>query len=147
MSSSDRRKRIALLALGSEIIPEDDAGIRVAREVRRLIPTHRFPDRRIRVFEGHTAPENLTGAIRRFHPSHVVLIDAVSDGDGVSPVRVIPKEAITGITCSTHTLPVTLLADYCERSMGCRTTVIGVTPSATDVHDLAKRVLRLCRAI
>ena len=55
---------------------DDRLGVSLARALARALPANP----RLRVVSGGEAPENFTGAIRAFAPSHVLLLDAVDHG-------------------------------------------------------------------
>ena len=75
---------------------------------------------------GHTAPENLTGAIKRFKPGLVLLIDAIDMGLAAGELQLISPEELAGFSFSTHMLPLPVLMDYLQHELGCETLLIGV---------------------
>jgi hydrogenase 3 maturation protease len=84
-------------------------------------------------FEGCAAPENLTGEITRFAPSHVLLVDAARLGLDPGEVRMIGADEVTGTSFSTHMLPAPIVFDYLKQSCGCEALVVGIQPEQTDV--------------
>ncbi len=145
MSCCDRVNRIALVGLGSQFDEGDFVGVRVVRKVRELAENRRIPeDCEIRVFEAGNAPENITGEIRKYRPAHLVIVDAAVDEGKAVPLRIIRQEEIGGFSFSTHSLPLGIFVDYCEKSTGCGSLVIGVDPGVTGIFRLAERVLDLC---
>ena len=66
--------RVAILAIGSEFRGDDAAGLLVAENLKKLL---KVSSRKFKVFIGATAPENLTGDIKRFNPSHILLVDSI----------------------------------------------------------------------
>ena len=79
----DKASRIAVLAVGSSLRGDDAAGLLTARRLQKL----RWPKRpSVKVLLGETAPENLTGEIRAYQPTHLVVIDAIDSepGDGIA---------------------------------------------------------------
>lgn len=136
--------RIAVVGIGSDILSDDSVGVRVVREMKKLHKRHRPSNREIRMFEGGIAPENITGAIRDFSPSYVFLVDAINDGQNADSMRIIPKKEVSGISFSTHTLPLYLLADYLDCTVRCKSVIIGVNPREPDISQLASKILHLC---
>jgi len=116
-------KRIALLGVGSELRGDDAVGIMVADSLSRSCRSKRF-----KAFLGHTAPENLTGEIRAFKPTHLVIIDAAQMGKNPGEAAFIDLDDLAGVTFSTHQLPMKILADYLTQDVGCEVFVIGVEP-------------------
>jgi len=85
------------------------------------------------VFVGETTPENLTGEIRAYGPSHVVIADAADLGQEPGTVEVVPPDAPTlGTTASTHSLPLEVLANYLRTSVGCDVVILGIQPASLE---------------
>jgi hydrogenase 3 maturation protease len=121
-------RRIAILAVGSELHGDDRAGLIVAERLSKLLASLPM----VEIFIGATAPENLTGEIKQYHPSHVILIDAAGLGAAPGAVEIIDFEEITGNSGSTHRLPLKVLVDYMRNSIGCRVAVIGIQPKSME---------------
>jgi hydrogenase 3 maturation protease len=79
---------------------------------------------------GHTAPENVTGEIRTFAPSHVLFVDAADFGTAPGSVRIFESADIGGMMSSTHTLPLHVIADYLTQELGCRVVFLGLQPKS-----------------
>jgi hydrogenase 3 maturation protease len=87
--------------------------------------------RRVKIFLGETAPENLTGEIKRFRPSHLVVIDAAEAGHKPGHLSLIEVSAIgSGGALSTHNLPISVLTDYLQKDTGCQVLVLGIQPAS-----------------
>ncbi len=142
-------RRIAVVGIGSDLRGDDCAGLLVLRELRAAAKRSRRPARpasssaRLRLFDGGAAPENLTGAILRFKPSHVLLVDAADLGLPPGAARLIAPEAIAGIPFSTHVLPLKILADYLAQAYPCQVIVLGLQPGRTDFGAEVSGVIRL----
>ena len=99
-------------------------------------------------FEGCSAPENLTGEIARFKPSHVLLVDAAYLGKSPGEVVLLDAAGIGGVSFSTHMLPAPIVLDYLEKTAGCRTLVVGIQPEQTDVlGPISRPVAKAIEAI
>jgi hydrogenase 3 maturation protease len=123
-SRLDGAKRVAVLAIGSEFRADDAAGILVGESILK-----RNNSRKLKVFLGGTAPENLTGEIRRFKPSHVILVDTAEMKESAGTVLLLkPEELSRDITFSTHKMPAEILIEYFIKTMGCVVTFIGIQP-------------------
>lgn len=123
--------RVAVLGVGSELRGDDFAGVLVARAVEAW--RRRSRAALVAGYEGCAAPENLTGEIGRFEPSHVVLVDAAHLGEEPGAVRVLEADQIGGVSFSTHMLPAPIFLAYLEKTTGCRTLIVGIQPAQTDV--------------
>ena len=121
-------KRIAVLGVGSELKGDDAAGMLVARQIKQRCRNMRVSSKDVKVFFGSTAPENITGEIRRFAPQHLLIIDATLMQEKTGVVKIFPGKEIEGISFSTHRLPIKILADYLTASIGCEVTFIGIQP-------------------
>lgn len=121
--------RLAVLAVGSELRGDDAAGIlagQVLETKLQSVPA-RIP---CQVFLGHSAPENLTGAIRQFRPSHLILLDAAQLDAAPGQIATIPPDKVAdAASASTHSLPLTVLMDYLAGLTGCKCLVIGIQPA------------------
>ena len=85
-----------------------------------------YPD--IRIISGGEAPENFTGAIRAFSPSHVILLDAVDHGLAPGTVFLADERSITVGDMTSHHLPLRLLMRFLGASLPCRVILVGVQP-------------------
>ncbi|ABK98229.1 hydrogenase 3 maturation endopeptidase HyCI [Pelobacter propionicus] len=121
-------RRVALLGIGSELRGDDAAGILVVREMGKLVSEGPFRCLDVAGFEGANAPENVTGYIRSYKPSHILVVDAAEIGAQVGFCREISISEISETNFSTHTLPLKVIADYLEQSTGADIVVLGIQP-------------------
>jgi hydrogenase 3 maturation protease len=119
---------VAVLALGSRLRADDAAGLLAAERLRAALRRRRGK-RRARVFLGETAPENLTGVIKRYKPTHLVVIDAAEMGLKAGHIHLVDSQTPHfNAALSTHNLPIGVLTDYLQRSTGCEVLVLGLQP-------------------
>lgn len=112
------------MGIGNSSRSDDAAGVRVARA---LLESRRIRDlEHVLVIDGGHAPENLTGEIRRFGPDSVLLVDAAELGQLPGTVQWIPIEDLDGMSVSTHSLPLSMLAGYLALEVQCTVTLIGI---------------------
>lgn len=147
-------KRVAILGIGSELRGDDVAGVLVAELVDKKIKSPRSTvhgprSARLRVFFGSTAPENITGEIRDFKPTHLILVDTAEIGEKPGTVLLLKGSEIgSGVSFSTHKIPIKILTDYFAESLKCEITVIGIQPrsinfgkpASKEVKDSSKEV-------
>lgn len=125
-----KANKVALLAIGSEFRGDDAAGLLVAENVKKLLKT---PNCNFKIFIGATAPENLTGDIKRFKPSHILLIDSVDFNDKPGSILVlVPNDIGDGVSFSTHKMPAKVLMQYFSKSIDCDPVLIGIQPLSVD---------------
>jgi hydrogenase 3 maturation protease len=120
----DDAKKIAVLAIGSELWADDAVGLLIAKQIRKSLGK----SRRVEIFLGHTAPENLTSQIKKFNPSHLIIIDALDMAKRPGVIAVIEINKTDSLSFSTHKLPVKLIADYLFKVIACKTIIIGIQP-------------------
>jgi hydrogenase 3 maturation protease len=126
--------RIAVLGIGSDLRGDDAAGVLVAR---RLIPLCAGAASRCAVYDGGTAPENLSGEIIRFvrgrgegARSHVVFVDTADMGLKPGSICLLERDDLAGVSFSTHQLPLSVLADYLRQSLPVEMTFVAIQPRA-----------------
>jgi hydrogenase 3 maturation protease len=86
--------------------------------------------------DGGHAPENATGQLRRFEPEIVLLVDAADMGEHPGTVRLIDLDEIEGMSASTHSLPLSMLANYLVLELGCTVNLLGIQPKSNEVGEL-----------
>ncbi len=130
-----------VLGIGNEERSDDGAGTRVARLVRRLCRTRptRVPCLAV---PGGAAPENFTGAMRRFSPDRVVMVDAVSAGLPPGQVETLRPEDLGGISLSSHTMPLGILRDYLRGAGFADQIVLGIQPARIDLGGIMSKEVR-----
>jgi hydrogenase 3 maturation protease len=144
-------ERIAVLGVGSELRADDSAGLLVAQRIKEQTEAgnsttsnfeHHTSNIKIQVFLGGTAPENLTGEIKRFHPTHLVIIDAADLDAEPGTITIMDPDSIGGTTFCTHSLPLKVMIDYLLDSCDCHVTIIGIQPKSLEVEGpISKEVL------
>lgn len=139
-------RRLAVLGVGSELRGDDAAGMLLCALLKKS------PSRKMKVFPGSTAPENLTGQIRKFRPSHLLIVDCFEGIGSPGQVKLIETEKVTGFSASTHRLPITLMTEYLSSCLECRIILLGVQPKSLGfLHPVSRQVEKsvqgLCRAI
>jgi hydrogenase 3 maturation protease len=117
-------KKIFVLGIGMGWKSDDGLGVALARALAKKLPAHP----RIRVASGGEAPENFTGAVRAFAPSHVILLDAVDHGLAAGSVFLADESSMAIGDMTSHHLPLRLLMRFLGASIPCRVILIGVQP-------------------
>jgi hydrogenase 3 maturation protease len=120
--------KIAVLGVGSELRGDDAAGLVVAKSLATYIKKRKIKS--VKVFLGQTSPENLTGQIKKFNPTHLIIIDSADFHQKAGAARIIDTGRERGVSFSTHSLPICIIKDYLYKSIGCETIVIGIQPQS-----------------
>ena len=132
-------KRIVILGVGSELRSDDAAGILAAEAINRKIKKNRKPA--VTVLFGETAPENLTGEIKKSKPSHLIIIDAAEISKKSGEVALFGPQNIKGISFCTHQLPMNIMIDYLKNYIDCEFLFVGIQPKSLKVgNNLSKEV-------
>jgi hydrogenase 3 maturation protease len=98
------------------------------------------------VVEAGPAPENCTGPIRRFTPDLVILVDAADMEEAPGTVRWLDWQEATGLSASTHSLPLSFFARYLTTESGAAVALLGIQPQQIDfgtrLSDPVRRAVR-----
>jgi hydrogenase 3 maturation protease len=123
----ENARRVAVLGVGSELRGDDVAGVLAAQHIEKIIARKNTPPE-IRVFIGETAPENLTGEIKKFQPTHLIIIDAADFNKKPGHIEIMNPDTIAGASFCTHSLPIKVLTDYLLQSFKFEAITIGIQP-------------------
>ncbi len=120
-------QKVAVLGIGSELRGDDVAGILTAQQIEKAISKN-TAQVQARVFLGETAPENLTGQIKEFQPTHLFVIDAAEFNKEPGHIEIMEQETIGGATFCTHSLPLNVIISYLLESFKFEAIIIGIQP-------------------
>jgi hydrogenase 3 maturation protease len=123
---------VAVVGIGNELRGDDAAGLLVARALIEF-QTDNSAQPALLALDAGAAPENVTGALRRFAPDLVIFVDAAFADDGALPGEIywLDRREIAGpsaasFAASTHTLPLPVIAHYLASDLGCEVALIGI---------------------
>lgn len=137
-----RPRRVAVVGVGHALRGDDAAGLALAERAAPLA------GERLLVLEAGPAPENVTGVLRRFKPELVLLVDAADLGETPGTVRWLSADDVEGLSATTHTMPLSMLAHYLEQELGCQVYLIGIQPGQNGIgQPLSAAVERAVAAI
>lgn len=125
-------KRIAIVGVGNELCGDDAAGMYFADLLFKKASSAGISPERLLVLRGSTAPENHTGAIRKFAPELLFFVDAAFMETTPGSVALLPENMIDGLSFSTHMLPLTMTIDYLRLDLRCKIYVIGIQLASTE---------------
>jgi len=134
-------QRVAVLGIGSQLRADDAAGLIIAKELKTRLKGKKKRNL-LKVFLGETAPENLTGQIKKFKPTHLIVIDAVDFHLKTGSLRVVDICTEAGVSFSTHRVPIGILRDYLFKSINCETILIGMQPGSTEFCGCLSRGIK-----
>ena len=135
--------RIAILGVGNELRGDDGAGPAVVCALQKTLAGHE----NFLLADTGPAPENFTGAIRRFTPQLVILIDAAVMDEAPGSIRWIDWRETSGFSASSHTLPLGVLAEYLTAELSCEVFLIGIQPEDTSLEASLSKPVQHARNI
>jgi hydrogenase 3 maturation protease len=147
--------RLAVLAVGSRLRGDDAAGLLTTALLRRHLHKIPAPFETLLV-HGDTAPENVTGQIKSFRPSHLLIIDAADTGrDAGHMDQVDPNSLSANLSATSHSLPIKMVIDYIHHYAPCRVTIVGIQPQRVEfgqrvtppVRQASRRLAGLLAAV
>jgi hydrogenase 3 maturation protease len=129
-------RRLIVLGVGNLDRADDGAGSLCAQRLERLLARSPRPAGQsgrtklevLQALDGGEVPESATGVIRKFRPSHVLIIDAAAGGHAPGNVFFINRKKIPEDDLTTHRIPLSHLVRYLEETVGCRVVLLGIEP-------------------
>jgi hydrogenase 3 maturation protease len=116
--------------VGNEELGDDGAALIAAADLKKKLGKRR--QSRISVILGKETPESCSGRIRRFEPDLVLILDAARAGKKPGSVFLADKKKIAVEEITTHRIPLSLLVDYLEQSIGCKVLILGIEPQSCE---------------
>ena len=139
-SSKSELLRVAIVGIGNEFNGDDAAGVLVARKLS--IRECAVDTNHVLVIEAGQAPENITAELRRFGPQIVLLIDAAQVNAEPGEVIWIPWETTSGMSASSHSLPLSMLARYLTLEFACTVHLLGIQPTQNETNGSVSLAVR-----
>ena len=141
-------QKVVVLGIGSELRGDDSAGILVAKKLEKENLSG------IIVLIGGTAPENLTGELKRLQPSHLIIVDAADMKEAPGTIRLVDPEEVGGFSFSTHSLPIKVLINYLQEHFHFQVLLIGIQPKnisfgnplSPEIEDAAETAAQMIAA-
>ena len=121
---ANRPLRISLIGIGYELGGDDAAGVEIICRLKANLPAQNS----LQLLDAGTAPENITGAVRRFQPDRIVLFDAADFGASPGEINLLDWRETTGFSASTHSLPLHIFAAYLSSELNCPVHLMGIQP-------------------
>lgn len=131
-------KKVAILGVGSDLRADDVTGMLVAENINKAFNKNS----KVKVFFGGITPENFTGEIKKFNPTHLIIIDCADFNKKPGFVSLIDPKNVSGISFSTHSLPLNILADYIARDINCEILIIGIQPKTIEFEEPVSKEAR-----
>ncbi len=117
---------------------DDALGLQVIKQLQGKVSS------RVTLLSGETTPERFSAKIGRLKATHVLLVDAAHFDAEPGQTRLVPSSEIEGVTLSTHTAPLYILAEVVEKRVGAKVMLLGVQPKT--VHFGEEMTSEACMA-
>ena len=142
--------RLAVLGAGSVLRSDDAAGVLVVEGLQSALAGAALPG--VLLCNGETAPENYSGKIKRFGPTHLLVVDAADLGRAPGTVAEIRLEDVGGPTFCSHMLPLKVMLDYLKSETGTAVTLLGIQTQSIAFDgemcaEVSEAVETLCDAL
>jgi hydrogenase 3 maturation protease len=143
-------ERLAVVGAGSTLRADDAAGMEVVTRLMEAYPPDANPH--LLFCPGETAPENFSGKIRAFNPTHLLVVDAGDMGLAPGEIAEIPAEKVGGPAFLSHMLPLKVLINYLVGDTGAKSALIGIQYQSLEFDapmtpEIAAAVDELCDAL
>jgi len=143
-------ERLAVVGVGSTLRADDAAGMEVVTRLMEEYPPSASPY--LLFCPGETAPENFSGKIRAFRPTHLLVVDAANVGLKPGEIVEIPPESVGGPAFLSHMLPLRVMINYLAGDTGAKSTLLGIQYRSLAFDgpmtpEIASAVDRLCDAL
>ena len=121
-------KRLAVLGAGSVLKADDGAGVALVEHLQEAFSVAKHPG--LLLCPGETAPENFSGKIKAFEPTHLLVVDAADLGKQPGHITEINPQDIGGPTFCSHMLPLRVMIDYLAAETGASILLLGIQPES-----------------
>ena len=118
-------RRVVVVGVGSSLRRDDFVGVEVVRNLRGNV------SRFVHLVECEATPENFIQPIKRFKPTHVLIIDAALLNLKPGSLRLLEPNKIAGIPISTHTLPLRVFCEHLMTITGAKVALLAIQPKET----------------
>jgi hydrogenase 3 maturation protease len=141
------KARVAVLGVGSGLRGDDGVGPYLSEKLST------FNSDSFLSINGELVPENFTQDLRKFQPKNVIVIDAAFMEKIIGEVEIIRINEITGISFSSHSMPLSVLGKYIMHEIGANVYILGIQAGKIDfgseiseeVKDTADKIYEIIK--
>ena len=139
-------KKLAVLGAGSVLRSDDAAGGMIIEALSRSFEGRKNSS--LLLCDGETAPENYSGKIERFAPTHLLVVDAADVGANPGYVVEIDPRDVGGPSFCSHMLPLRIMLEYLQQQTGAQVMLLGIQPKSIAFDgDVSEEIRRAVEAI
>jgi hydrogenase 3 maturation protease len=128
-----KSSKIVFLGVGSPLRSDDNLGNRIVAALEEKLTVG--PGREVHFYQGESAPENFTGAIRAVSPEYLILFDAAELGKPPGAFGIIDPDQVEGIGFASHVLPLKIIGNYLKATVGREIIMVGVQPQSLEFGE------------
>ncbi len=121
--------RLAIMGIGNSVRGDDAVGVKIVELLQMKVPNW------VKLFDCEEVPENFLTEVEKFKPTHVLMIDAADLGYAPGEAVLLEPERIAGLTISTHSIPLSILAKAIQNMCGAQVMVLGIQPGRMDFEE------------
>ena len=120
--SQNNNERISIIGVGHPLFGDDHIGSWITDQLKKQIPTNM---EQFQIITAESNPENVIGPIRKFCPTHLLLLDAVS---GINPgeVALIPWSKGLALDTYLFSAPLSNFCTFIYNECECLITLVGI---------------------
>ncbi len=130
------KKKLAILGVGSELRGDDGVGPYLSEKLSS------FNSESFLSINGDLIPENFTGDLRKFQPENIIIIDAAFMGKSTGYIEIVRINDLTGISFSSHSMPLSVLGKYLLQEIGANIYILGIQSSNIDFGSEISREVK-----
>jgi len=120
-------RRIAILGIGNPLRGDDGIGPAIVRKLAKSeLPSW------VSLYNCEVVPENFVDKVRKFKPTHILMIDSAYLNLRPGEARLVPTSRIKSLVISTHALPLTYLAKYLKKFTRAKIGLLAIQPKSVD---------------
>jgi len=129
--------RVAIIGIGNPLRGDDGLGPLVIQKLKK----ENLP-KNVKLFNCGATPETFTSHVKRFQPTHIIMVDSAHLNIEVGEAKLVSAENIGGLTVSTHNLPLNLFAEYLQEETKAEIILLAVQPKKIDYNTEITSELR-----
>ena len=141
--------RIVIMGVGNELRHDDGVAQTIIKQLEGCNSDT------ILAVDCQDAPENFTSFVKRFNPTHIILIDAVDFGANPGDFEIFEIQDIESVGVTTHKASLAVMASYLHRETFARIFIIGIQPAnsnfgiglSPDVKKAVNSIVRSLRTV
>lgn len=127
------------MGIGNELREDDSAGVLVAEMLQGELSACDH----IQVINAGIVPENFIGVLGRFGPRLIIMLDSACMDKAPGEACLIDWQSVSGISLSTHSFPLNIIADLLAHDLDCEVILIGIQPKYTAFGSYLSPEVRL----